>query len=77
MWRPSIGSLHSITVQGPELVRRLQEHAGLNAETERGPYPTRSYLKGFKQRRDLAECLERSSGLLGWGVDGRERDSEQ
>ena len=50
--------------------RAGQEAAGAcrtQCRSERGPYPTHSYLKGFKQRRDLAKFLERSSGQLGWG----------
>lgn len=59
--------------------RAGQEAAGARrtqCRNERGPYPTRSYLKGFKQRRDLAKFLERSSGQLGWGwMEGREIQS--
>ena len=61
--------------QGPGLVKRLQEQVG-HCRNERSPYPTCSYLKGFKQRRDLAKFLESSSGQLGWGwMGGREIQS--
>lgn len=47
-----------------------QEAAGVRraqCRKESGPYPTGSYLKGSKQRRDLDRFLEKSSGQLGGG----------
>ena len=59
--------------------RAGQEAAGAGrtqCRNERSPYPTCSYLKGFKQRKDLAKFSERSSGQLGWGwMGGREIQS--